>query len=217
MGVALAQLPSNWRSGPVDAQFQGLARHMRERLKATASECNTEIDRITAGAVARSRRSPIPRAETLIGVARQWRALPSFGRLDLTVQLGKRSLYIQELRVCPADFRAAHWTVDERSFSVCGLVLDIAPFRFDFGVPNLITIGMHAVSRWFQRGLVTTDQQFMADMQTLVRAHAELVCGDDGSQFEIATNGGRFVGSLVAARDATSGAVDKPAVVRTFK
>jgi hypothetical protein len=222
MSAALAQSPVTWRSNAVPAEFAGQARALRNRLVVVATECNDTINRITMPLLARFKRSPVPRQEMLAGLAREWRTLPAFGRLDLAVTVGKRSLHIEELRCVASDFRAADWTVGERSISVCGIVLDVAPHKLKLTIPNLVSLGAHATGRWYQRGMTTTDQQFMADMHALARSHTELASGVAGEQFEIPTNGGCFVGSLVEAKDQNLEAtkakkIDLVAIARTFK
>ena len=131
MSASLAS-PSDWRPGPIEPTFLGQARSMRDRLKAANVECSRAIDHIAAPLVARSKRSPIPRREQLIDVAREWACMPAFGLLDSKIELvlGKRSLHIRQLRAGASDFRATGWTVDEAGVSVIGLMLDIAAHRF---------------------------------------------------------------------------------------
>jgi hypothetical protein len=212
---ATLSAPSAWRPGPVDSQFIGQARVFRDRLKATSTACSRLIDEIAMPLVRRAKRHPIPRREALVDVARKWACMPALGLLDSAsdLDLRKRTLRISQLRACPSDFRAASWNVDEPGLSVLGLQLDIAPHRFDFAMPSLVTVSLHALRR-FQRGIDVTDAAIFADLHTLARAHLRLSTGPVGDTFEVNASGGCWYGNMTDA--ATGAGTDRVLSVRTF-
>jgi hypothetical protein len=98
--------PFERRAMTVPTLFRGRARSLRDRLMADDIEASRIIDEVTAKAVARYKRHPIPRPSTLADLARAWRQqMPPFGRLNLEVALGKRELVIRELRAGACVFR----------------------------------------------------------------------------------------------------------------
>ena len=202
----------------VPAEFMRQARYFRDGLMSVSLECSARMNAIVAPLLARWRRSPIPRPETLLDAARAWRALPDFGRLDLTVTTGKRQLHIHELRVSASDFRAADWTVDEPGLSVLGVVLEVAPHRCVFDILSLATVSLHALARRYQRGFAITDAAIMHDLHMLAKAHAGLA-GGAATEFEVAVpSGGRWVGNLLDVTNTKGGnSIDCVAAARTYK
>ncbi len=203
----------------VPAEVMRQARYFRDGLKLTSLACSGRMDAIVAPLLARWRRSPIPRPETLQDAARAWKALPGFGRLDTTVDLTKRSLQIRELRASASDFRAQGWSTAEPGLSVLGVVLEVAPHRCVFDILSLATVSLHALARRYQRGFSITDAAIMHDLHILAKAHAEL--GDDAAatEFEVAVpSGGRWVGNLIDVTNTKGGdSVDRIAAARTYK
>jgi hypothetical protein len=215
MSTALSS-PSDWRPGPVDAAFLGQGRAFRDRLKVTSTACSHLIDEITMPAVKRAKRHPIPRREQLVGVARLWACMPGRGLLDSSTDLDlrKRTLRISQLRVCPSAFRAAAWNVDEPGLSVLGLQLDIAPHRFEFAMPSLVTVSLHALGRRYQRAVDVSDTAIFDDLHTLARSHLRLATGAVGDAFEVEASGGCWHGNVTDA--ATNAGTDRILSVRTF-
>jgi hypothetical protein len=215
MSASLASPPS-WRPGPVDAQFLGQARALRDRLKATSAMCSRLIDAISLPAVKRAKRHPIPRREQLTDIARRWSCMPALGLLDSSTDLDlrKRTLRICQLRVCPSDFRSAAWHVDEPGLSVLGLQLDIGPHRCNFAMPSLVTVSLHALARRYQRGLAVDDTAIFGDLHTLAKAHLRLATGAVGELFEVEASGGCWHGNLTDA--STNAGMDRILSARTF-
>ena len=202
---------------PVEVMRQ--ARYFRDGLMSVSLDCGGKMNAIVAPLLARWRRSPIPRPETLLDAARAWRALPEFGRLDLTITTGKRALCVQELRVSASDFRARDWTVDEPGLSVLGVVLEVAAHRCVFDILSLATVSLHALARRYQRGFAITDAAIMHDLHMLAKAHAELGSADAATEFEVVVpGGGRWVGNLIDVTNTNGGnSVDCVAAARTYK
>lgn len=214
MGVTTLASPT------VAPAFTRQARALRDRLRVASTECGRLIDEIAAPLVARSRRSPIPRVEQLVDVARMWRTKqPEFGRLDLTIEWNRRerSLCIRELRACPSDFRAVGWTTDEAGISVIGLALDVAPHRFSFVMPSLVSVSLHALGRRYQRGLDVSDEAVLGDMHVLAQSHMRLAAGEAGELVDIDMEDGRWCGHLADATNPNGGGIDRIFCARTYK
>lgn len=134
----------------VAAEFLGQARVLRQRLRDADRVWGTIVTRISEKAVARCVRSPIPRTELLIGLARDWRdKTPPFGRLDLTMETAKRSLRIQEIRTGACDVRSPEWDADasEPGITVFKTVLRLAPHEHEFSLCLLACVSLHALGR----------------------------------------------------------------------
>jgi hypothetical protein len=142
--------------------------------------------------------------------------MPGLGLLDSSTDLDlrKRTLRICQLRVCPSDFRAAAWNVDEAGLSVLGLQLDIGPHRFNFAMPSLVTVSLHALARRYQRGLDISDEAIFADLHALARSHPAIAKREAGDSFEVEAGGGCWRGHVTDAE--TNAGMDRILSARTF-
>ena len=224
MGLSAAlAVTSAYRSsiGGVPVEFRRKAEALRLRVMEANDEFMVAGVAATAKLRERARRSPIPRQTALVDAHRLWSCLPGFGLLYRETKLGKRSLMVHEMRVSAAKFRAYDWGGDalEPGISVVGVDLCIAAHRFDFEVPTLVSISAHALGRWYQRSIITTDDELWDDLRSMARAHAGLVERDVGATFGISvSSGARWVGHTREVEDPRRpGAIDVAAIVRTFK
>jgi hypothetical protein len=215
-------LHRRWPGGLVRStlNYQGLARLFRARVIAANAEYSKAAAVIARPLVRRGQRTPIPRQGALIDAHRLWSRLPSFGLLDRALELEKRSLRIHELRLSASDFRAECWSagVLEPGISVVGIVLDIRPRVFGFDVLSLCSISRHALGRWFQRAVDTSEAALWDDLRTLAKAHAALAAGD-ATTFEVRTkSGAHWLGDMLDCEDPrhAPGGVDRVRAVRTF-
>jgi hypothetical protein len=224
MGVTtLKPKPTRYRPviGGVPNQFLDLARAMRARVMAANEDFSKAAVRVTRPLRERARRSPIPRQQLLIDARRLWGRVPSFGLLDRSMILERHSLQINELRISASDFRAEGWQANalEPGISIVGVVLNVAEHRFDFDVLSMVSVSQHALARWYQRSIITTDDELWDDLRSLAQAHAGLASGEVGAPFGVVvSSGAQWVGHTLEVSDPKhSGAVDTAAVVRTFK
>jgi hypothetical protein len=182
----------------VPAEFVGKARALRSRLLAIDLATGPAIDMITKPVVERWRRHPVPRAETLAGLARIWPLhIPSFGLLDRAIDLDKRSLRILELRAGANNFHFAGWRDDakEPGVSLTAICLEIAPHRFRFDMLTIASVSLHCLSRRYQRGMAITDADVFADLRSLAQAHGKLDRAQPGEDFTVQVADGKWVGS----------------------
>src|SRR5512135_1489395 len=123
---------------------------LRQRLRNTDRVWGAAMTQITAKVVARTSRSPIPRPEMLIDLARDWRAqIPEHGRFDLTIDApDKRSLIIREMRAGACNVHSPRWPdTAEPGVSVHATVLHLAPHRHEFTLAVLAGVSLHALGR----------------------------------------------------------------------
>jgi hypothetical protein len=76
MSAALAEQQTNAPAicvPAVPAEYIGRARELRARLIAASDTCSAAIDAATARALRRHHRSPVPRLDDLVDLARAWR------------------------------------------------------------------------------------------------------------------------------------------------
>jgi hypothetical protein len=102
----------------VPAQFVGLARAFRARVGADDALVGQTVNAIAAPLIARRKRKPTFRPETLIDAERQFRRLPSAGRLMLKVERGKSGLRIEEHRIAAGQFCFCRWDDDARDADI---------------------------------------------------------------------------------------------------
>ncbi len=72
---------------------------------------------------------------------------PAFGRLDLQIEQGKRTLTIRELRCDASDFRDVGWEEDERGICVIAMELCIAPGGYSLPASLIFGVARRGASR----------------------------------------------------------------------
>jgi hypothetical protein len=160
------------------AEFVGKAREFRRRIEASDLAATDVIDRVAMPLIARRNRHPMPRAEMLAGAAHEWRKLmPEAGRLNQSIKLnlGRKSLDIEEVRMSSSQFRRAPWATDEPGVSLIRLSLNVAPRKLDVDLINLGAVSLHALARRLHRAFLVTDEAVIADLLVLADAHAALI------------------------------------------
>ena len=125
----------------VPTEFRGKARLLCDAIL-TEDKATGELVSSLAGHVTdRIRRgNPIPRVDTLAGVASEWRRnIPQRGRLLLEVDPNRRrkSLCIRELRLSASTYYAEEWETIERGLVVYMIGLDCGPFHYKFTTHTL--------------------------------------------------------------------------------
>jgi hypothetical protein len=190
-------------------EFLGRARAFRSAVAATDAVATRAIDRITEPLRARFQRHPVPRWDALREAARLWReTVPAAARLGLEIEVERKRLRIDELRVTAADFRLDGWDEIERGVSIILLGLIVAPRQLSLGSPTLAYVSLHALGRRFQRGWATGDAAVLADLSVLAAAPP----GD--GEFSVQVAGGAWVGMAGPVR--LDGREERTLVVRSF-
>ena len=213
MSVVLA--PRN-----VLAEFTGKARQLHDAIAAKDEQCGRLISALATRLTDRIRRgNPIPRVDTLVGIASEWqRNMPQRGRLLLEIDLNRRgkSLAIREMRVGASVFQSEEWDTAECGLMVFGTVLEAAPFHFQFRVYSLAHVGLHGLARRLQRGLDDSEAAVLQDLRALGEAHHTLADRPDGADFVVPLeHGGAWRGNVCLVHDSRVG-YDKALAARTF-
>lgn len=94
---------------PVPFEFTGLARLFRDRVGAEDDSIGRAVMQIMAPLTRRRARSKTFRPADLIDAERQFRQLPSAGRLSLKIDRDKHGLRIEELRCASGRVRFCSW------------------------------------------------------------------------------------------------------------
>jgi hypothetical protein len=190
-------------------EFVGLARQLRRRLAKAQALYEPAADRLLKPFRPRPGFQPMPRRTHLARLAKQWRALPRFGRLRCLVNVTDGKLQIAETRLAPSRLTLPWWDQDdEPALSLVLRTVAIVPPQFREHEMVLVEVGLHALARRFERG-VPDDAEIGDDFNSLGRAYPDVV--RQGGEFRIPVADGSWRGVLARAAD------KQPAmVVRTF-
>ena len=199
----------------VPPEFVGLARAFRARVGAEDDEVGQTIQRLVKPLTARRKRSATFRPETLIDVERQYRMLPSTGRLTLKVERDRKGLLIEEYRCAAGEFRFRAWNSDatDPDIGVVRITLVARHWQPVGFAGNIIcSVSLHALARRFQRGFVTTDEAISSELRQIALRYNEIV--ESMGDFSVAGDGGRWVGGVV--RTEVEGTWEPTLTLRSF-
>jgi len=185
--------------------YVGLARAFRGRIEAAVTVAIKIVRDTSQQLIARQRRHPVQRRDTLASIARAWRdKVPAFGRAN------------QEIRL---EGKEADWDEDAREpgLSVVRITPAIAPHeKLALGMHMLCAASLHALARRYQRGRPTTDDAIIADLHALAAAHERLRGLPEGDGFAVDVASGQWLGNALDVRSHYSGRVERVPNVRTF-
>jgi hypothetical protein len=197
----------------VPVEFIGRARDLRRRLGDSALYRGA-VDALVAPILARAKRHPVPRPETLVEAARAWRdRVPAAGRLTLDLRLARRSLTVHELRAVTGSLRMIDWGEDadlEPGIATCTIDFLARSHLVKLDTQILAIASLHALARRLQRGRDTADAAVMEEMRALAAASS----GPVDTEARVAGSGGEWVGDRRAVR--RHGEVVRILCVRTF-
>ena len=199
-------------SSPVAFEFLGKARMFRDRVGAEDDAIGRAVMRIMAPLARRRARSKTFRPGDLIDAERQFRQLPSAGRLSLKVERSKTGLKITELRCASGKIRFAEWQNGATDPDVGIMKIDLQAISWGaaFVSGDLVaSLSLHALARRYQRGFRTDDETIMAELKALAMLHDDII--QTPGEFSIGGNGGNWVGE-VGLRDGM-----RVLAVRSFK
>lgn len=184
--------------GPsVPAEFIGRARAFRARVGAEDAAVGQTILKIMRPLERRRKRSATFRPEQLIDAERQFRQLPSAGRLALKIERDKRSLRIEEFRVAAGQFRFCSWTdgATDADIGVVKVNLSAVPWGPVGATGNIVaSVSLHALARRFQRGFNTSDEAILSELRELAVRHVAIAAAL--ADFSVACDGGSWVGEV---------------------
>src|SRR6202012_181595 len=141
------------------------------------------------------RRNAPPRPEHLIAIEQRWRSIPPAGCLRLTVRRDKRSMSIENTRITATTSKNIEWgDASEKSICLIESSLALTKRQAETTTTTLAAVSLHALGRWYQRALATTDTAMLLDLALVVRAVSTL--DPNAPDVELpSTNGGSWRGA----------------------
>jgi hypothetical protein len=189
--------------GPsVPAEYTGLARAFRARVGAEDDGVGRAVLQIMAPLARRRLKSRTFRPADLIDSERAFRALPSAGRLALTIERDKHGLRIEELRCASGQIRFCSWAdgSSDADVGIMRIELRAKSWGPAFVSGELIaSLCLHALGRRYQRGFRTDDETILSELKQIALCQPDIV--EAMGDFSIAGDGGSWVGE-VGQRDA---------------
>jgi hypothetical protein len=138
----------------VPMEFIGLARRLRTRVAKAHGLWELRADKLLMPFRPRPGFMPMPRRAHLARLAKQWRALPRFGRLRCLVNVKDGALQIAESRLAPSRLKLPWWDEDdEPALSLMLRTVAIVPPRFAEAEMTMVVVGLHALGRRYERGV----------------------------------------------------------------
>jgi hypothetical protein len=184
-------------SPSVSAEYAGKARLLRARIGAEDDAVGRSVMAIMAPLARRRQKSRTFRSADLVDAERQFRALPSAGRLSLKIDRTKTGLRIEELRCAAGKIRFAEWSsgAADPDIGIMRIALEATSWGPAFVAGDLIaSLSLHALARRFQRGFRTDDESILSELRSMALCHADIV--ETPGQFAIAGDGGTWVGEI---------------------
>lgn len=138
----------------VPAQYLGLARDLRRRLASADAAIQPAMRRLLMPIQRRLERHPVVRKETLIDAAREWRALPAFGRVYCLVDTSdRRAPVFADLRIEPAEYRGLGWDRSKPGLAVSLIEASVANTAMALCRTTITVVSLHCLARRFQRAM----------------------------------------------------------------
>jgi hypothetical protein len=199
----------------VPSEFVGLARAFRARIGAEDDAVGRGVLEIMKPLHARRRRSATFRPADLQDAERQFRNLPSAGRLTLKIDRDRKGLLIEEIRAASGKMRFCEWADDAADLDIgINLIsLEAVSWGRIGAFANIVcSVSLHALARRMQRGFNNTDAAILSEMKQLALLYPTII--DAMGDFSIGGDGGRWVGEV--ARTTTGGESVPALAIRSF-
>ncbi len=206
--LALADRPQI--GARVPAEYIGLARQLVQRVSAFDAASVVAYERVLGAYRPSPGWRPMPSLKLLRALPAKLRTLgrgPARLRLVSSFDPATGRLQIAELRLSPSTITAPGWAEDEIALAISLRGIVIAPPDFRENHVAIAGIGLHALSRRFERG-GRDPAGVLADLLALAEGWRDAIRGGS-AEIEIPVPGG---GRWIGAR----GPDDAVAVVRTF-
>lgn len=191
------------RARVVPAEFVGRARHLINRVNADYGQWQTEAEALLLSLVPRAGFRVRPRVEGLRNVARAWDRLPALGRVISSAKVVGRRLSIIEFRARPLRMSLDFWRPgsDEITLEIFGrgIEVDLPRGVFKDTERCVVSVGIHALARRFERSLDRRDESVLSDLVPLVVDGASILANGDEEEVRIVVESGSWRGNLVNA------------------
>jgi hypothetical protein len=206
----------------IPAEFLGRGRSFRNRIINADDQAVRTMTRVFSPLARRAERSSVPRRELLQGAARHWRQqMPADGFLDSNIQLSRRELHIREVRLGGGTSCQPAWNegVTEPVIAIMLIDLHVAPEICRLMTDPAALVCQHALGRWYQRALNTSDAALVSDLSRLAASYDQILTtyqttGDP--RFLCPANDGQWAGSVTKRLSAATGRHETILNVRTF-
>jgi hypothetical protein len=128
-------------------------------------------------------------------LARSWRRLGGFGRLRCRCTLEGGSLQIMETRLTIGEISRQGWSGSERSVAVALRTVAVEPpRRFAEAITFMVSLGEHAIGRYYERR-AADDDALVADLSHVLAAYPELA--QRGGKFQVPVGAGSWQGEVI--------------------
>lgn len=124
-----------------------------------------------------------------------WRSLPPLGQLRLAIRSDDGGLSINEVRCASMSLLQVEWSEPEPAIALALFSLRVEPRAVKEGVRVLAVVGLHALSRRYDRGDVRTDVGMLRDLIPIVTEWPSLV--KQPGNFAIPAGGGMSRGEVL--------------------
>jgi hypothetical protein len=186
----------------VSPEFLARARHLRALIVKATPPFEEACERALRPLVPRPAwPEPAGRGDYYKGIVARYRHIRSPCRLDLGSRIEPSgSLVLSELQVCASTIKRPDWgSGDEAALSVVMVAAKTHPFRIERSL--IADIGLHALSRRYQRGWTADDRAVLLDLAPLGSRWAAAVKA--GGEFRVAAplGQGEWVGAVSAVAD----------------
>jgi hypothetical protein len=205
---------------PVPFEFLGLGRRFREQIAEADDLCVGTMVNIFTPLATRADRSRIPRPELLQAAKQQWRQMPTIGLLDSQIQLLRRTLHIREVRIGAGTSCDPQNKGDPEPVIVILLVdLHVAPGRCQLMIETAALVSLHALGRWYQRSIDSSEVALNSDLIRLTEACGQIL--DDHAatgdpNFRCRTAYGQWAGLITRRLSEVTDRQERVLNVRTF-
>jgi hypothetical protein len=178
----------------VPVEFIGAARVLRDKIAAAHAVIEQRTETLIASFRPRDNFTPFPKRAMIERLLRRLRAQRSLARLRLVSSYKDGKLQLAELRAEPARVTLPRWGAAELSILISMRTLAIRPPAFAQMALPMAFVGIHALSRRFQRGEDRSDAAVLRDLEALGRSWRTAVEGT--IEFAVpAPGGGRWIGA----------------------
>jgi hypothetical protein len=196
-------------------ESRGLARVFMSKIIA-ADEQAYRVAKDTFAIAKKGWTARTPKPGFLIAIARAWQQMPSTGSLARKVIREQGALNIAELRLSGGYLYSEDWDegAKEHGLSLSILQVHVSKHSCTLQIDEQAFIGVHALSRWYQRNFDLRDEALLSDLGRLYVARQGLL-DTKSYDFAVPTNEGLWLGRLCSStRHSANGNTKEGVVLR---
>jgi hypothetical protein len=122
--------------------------------------------------------TPTPRKKVLLLLGREWETITEPARLKGSFHSTKSSFAVAEMRAGPCTLDAPGWSEPELGIRLFLYILELAPGKYLEEQTTIASLGLHALSRYYQRAWDASDAQILEELCHLAVAASTLSAHD---------------------------------------